>query len=622
VYLVRQPGTGGKPQLAVAEWFAGACQPGGGAESFVQEARRLAALASPNVARVREAVARGDDLTVFSDYAEGEKLTELWDAQKLPLEIAVRVVVDLLAGLGALHNMRDAKQQPLKLAHGEVSPATVALGLDGIARLLHVAGRRAPGVQPERASLPYLAPEVASGDPYDARADVFGAGVLLWEALAGARLFTDPDPPANAKRARAGGLPRAPVPPKAPWAASLVDVAAKALAAAPDDRWPTAAVLAAEIRKAAGLKLAPASTAAAFARSACGERVKKRAETVDSVPPEARSPSPPPVAARPPPPASPPAPAAPPVAASPKLPLPIELPSAVLELAPDSKPETVVVAPGVTVPVADVVELGSDMLIDAASSISSFPPPASLSSPSSAVGGVVLDPFSARPPPPPAVEAMRIHNVAPPPAPIEEPAPPSITGQPQFAAAIQPPPPTAPRFESIPVTMEPEADAAAGADDDAAGAFPPPRGRRTKLAIVGVVVGLGLVVLVLAGVQAARRSSDSSASTAPSAKPTAPAAAITPPGSAEPTPAAAGPSPSPAAPSALPAPAASPGALPMGATPVTPHASPPVVAVGPRPVVPAYAPPPLAATPRPASHTAAAPTPKPRPKPTFDPNSL
>src|SRR5271166_1481849 len=63
VYLVRQSVAGGKPQLAVAERFAGACAAADSrGDEFVQEARRIAALVSPNVARVREVAPRGDDL--------------------------------------------------------------------------------------------------------------------------------------------------------------------------------------------------------------------------------------------------------------------------------------------------------------------------------------------------------------------------------------------------------------------------------------------------------------------------------------------------------------------------------------------------------------------------------
>ncbi len=79
------------------------------------------------------------------EYVDGEKLAALWGTDRIPLEIALRVIVDVLSGVATLHNLRDARQQPLKLAHGELSPSTIVFGLDGVARLLHAVARRQPG---------------------------------------------------------------------------------------------------------------------------------------------------------------------------------------------------------------------------------------------------------------------------------------------------------------------------------------------------------------------------------------------------------------------------------------------------------------------------------------------
>jgi len=603
VYVLRQSGvgTGGKPVLAVAERFVGAAQPGTGGDDLARDARRIATLASPNLARVREVVVRGGDLVVIGEFVEGEKLQELWRLDKLPLEIALRLLVDALAGIGALHNLRDAKQQPMKLAHGELSPATIVFGLDGIARVLHAVSRRAPGVQPEPASLGYLSPEVASGDTYDARADVFSAGVLLWEALSEKALFPEPDPEASARRVRSGALPPATVPAKAPWAKGLVEVAAKALAAEPDARWPTAAVMAAELRKAAGLKLAPASTAAAFARSAFGERVKSRRESLDASSPPSRALRPEPIAAPAPPPPR--APASPPEPSF----LDVDLESAV---------DTVLVAPGIRASVSEVIELGSELLVEAASH-SSAPPAAS-----SSVGGFVVDPFggpAAVPPSPPPPDVARF---APPPAPavtvaaivtlqgnpvVDEPPPSSVTGAPHFAAAIdQPPPPPAPVAAFPPYGADP---------------FPPPppletpaqdagvesgTARRRRVLVLGGVGALGVIVFVLAALQIARRQPD----VAPAAiqPPATTASPVQPP--PPPTSAAAPPA---SAPPHAPSPTSTATAVPPVAQTTPIHAAPP--AARPTPVA-------AAATPftPPAAHGPAAA--KPRPKPTFDPNSL
>ena len=55
------------------------------------------------------------------------------------LETALRVFVDALTGLSALHNMRDAsdpKRQLFKLVHGGLTPDCIIVGLDGIARVV------------------------------------------------------------------------------------------------------------------------------------------------------------------------------------------------------------------------------------------------------------------------------------------------------------------------------------------------------------------------------------------------------------------------------------------------------------------------------------------------------
>src|SRR6185437_3245207 len=205
----------------------------------------------------------GEDLVVFGDFIDGEKLREFWRlgdpaSDRLPVEIALRVLLDVLTGVGALHGLRDASQQPMKLMHGELSPSTILFGSDGVARVLHAVARRAPEARAEEASLPYLAPEVHGGDGHDARADLFSIGVLLWEMLDGSLLTAPGEDPAGV-RVRAGLLPEPSCPEKAPWAKGLVPVVVKALAAAPEDRWQTAAAMAGEIRKAAGLKLAAAS---------------------------------------------------------------------------------------------------------------------------------------------------------------------------------------------------------------------------------------------------------------------------------------------------------------------------------------------------------------------------
>jgi Protein kinase domain len=288
--VVRQRTPGARPRLLIAERFADVARAGDAAgAAFVAQARRISTLASPNLGRVRELAVRGDDLAIFWELIDGDKLAEVWPAvdapRALPLDLALRLILDVLSGVGAIHGLRDARQQPMDLSHGEVSPATVVVGVDGAARVLHAIARRQPAARAEPASLGYLAPEVHTGGPYDARADVFSVGVLLWEALSGKRLFVEETDAAAVVARLHGGIPLASVPGKASWALGLAQIAAKAMAPTPADRWPTASAMAAEIRKIAGLRLASATAAAAFVGAALGERARIRRAQLESLAP-------------------------------------------------------------------------------------------------------------------------------------------------------------------------------------------------------------------------------------------------------------------------------------------------------------------------------------------------
>ena len=245
---------------------------------WVRDARRLATLEHPNVARIRDVVIRGEDVFVVGEFVDGVRWSELVAGpQKVSLEIALRVLVDVLSGLSAVHNLRDAKREPLKLVHGELTPGCVVVGLDGVARVVSTCRVRSATARPGRDGSAYLAPEVLLADETaDARADVYSAGVMLWEALSGRPLFPNTQPSAIVTHLLSGKVLRATVPDGSPWAAPLAEVASRALSADPEKRFMSAAALAADVRRIAGPKLAPPVRVAAFVRATFGDRVEAR----------------------------------------------------------------------------------------------------------------------------------------------------------------------------------------------------------------------------------------------------------------------------------------------------------------------------------------------------------
>jgi hypothetical protein len=278
---------GGKARLVVVERLQRSS--GAGAQdvaAWLALARRLVPLEHPNLARVRDAIEGTAESYVITDFVDGARWSDVVAATPgVPLDLTVRVLIDALAGLGALHNMRDAARQPLGLVHCGVSAETLLVGLDGVVRVLGSARFRGvvPGVGAH-----YLAPEVLlEDDAADARADVYSVGALLWEALTGRALFAETEPSAIVTAVLSGRIPRAEAPDNAPWAAPLVEVASRALSPDPAKRYASAAAMAAELRRIGGAKIVPSIRVAAMVRSSFGERIKARREELergDSIP--------------------------------------------------------------------------------------------------------------------------------------------------------------------------------------------------------------------------------------------------------------------------------------------------------------------------------------------------
>jgi serine/threonine-protein kinase len=272
--------------LCVVERFAR--EPGVNAEAaaeFLRDAKRLEHLHHPNVIRVRDVVVGTSTVLLVSDWVEGEALSEVEAAAAskgvaIPLAARLRILVDVLEGLAALHELRDARREPMKLVHGEVAPRNVIVDMNGRSVLAHPL--RAPGAlarQHGPAVVGHLAPEVLLGDQtVDQRADVFGAGVILWEALMGRRMHPDGEDVGEVVMRLLGGkIELATAPADAPWAAALAEAAKKATSPDPSMRFANAAMMLTEVRRAIGPRLAAKSLVASIVDAAVGEHVRARA---------------------------------------------------------------------------------------------------------------------------------------------------------------------------------------------------------------------------------------------------------------------------------------------------------------------------------------------------------
>jgi serine/threonine-protein kinase len=169
--------------------------------SFVKEARLASLIHHANVVDVRDVDATEDEVSIVMEYVEGASLGELIQVAaeggpEIPPAVAVRIVLDACAGLHAAHELADERGRPLGLVHRDVSPQNLLVGLDGVTRVADFGVakfNRTTGSNTTaghlKGKLSYTAPECLLAEPIDRRIDVFAMGVVLWEVLAGTRLF-------------------------------------------------------------------------------------------------------------------------------------------------------------------------------------------------------------------------------------------------------------------------------------------------------------------------------------------------------------------------------------------------------------------------------------------------
>ncbi|MDP3279006.1 MAG: protein kinase [Deltaproteobacteria bacterium] len=264
------------PHVAKDEEFVG---------MFMDEARLAARIRHPNVVATLDLENGDDGLFLVMEFVEGEGLLGLLRAvfrerKRVPTPLALRIALDVLAGLHAAHELTGQNGEPLRLVHRDVSPHNILVGSDGISRITDFGIARAE----ERLSvtrdgqikgkLSYMAPEQTSGTPVDRRADLWSVGVVVWECLAGRRLFFGQNDGEVLRNLLVHPIPRLrdlvqDIP------AEIDAVIAKALARDPDDRYATASHFAEALEEAGGaIGIASTRAVGAFCRELASARIE------------------------------------------------------------------------------------------------------------------------------------------------------------------------------------------------------------------------------------------------------------------------------------------------------------------------------------------------------------
>lgn len=285
---------------------------------FVDEARIALPLSHDNITSVFEFGEVDGQYFLAMEYIHGQTLAAVLRqareglGPKLPLSLALFIASEVAKGLSYAHNFRSAEGEPREVIHLDVSPQNILLSYDGavkltdfgIARVLGdlADGGRARGAPPSRGATKhdaradgatgngamepgatkeerllgkasYLAPEQVRRGPVDARTDVYALGCVLYECLVGTpphgrggdrevmeRVHTGLfKPPSETSKALAPFDP----------------LLARALAADPSKRYPSAEALHADLAKTL-FSLAPGTDApqlAAWLRQAFADEL-------------------------------------------------------------------------------------------------------------------------------------------------------------------------------------------------------------------------------------------------------------------------------------------------------------------------------------------------------------
>ncbi len=233
-------------------------------QMFLDEARIVARVRDPHVVSTLDIIEEQNELFLVMDYVNGPSLAKVLkdltdEEEQIPVRVAATIVMDLLEGLHAAHEARSESGEPLGVVHRDVSPHNVLIGSDGVSRVMDfgiaIAADQLHLTKPGevKGKVGYMPPEQALGRGVDRRADVYAAGMVLFEALTLRRPFSG----TNFTELAMQHITEAPPRPslfRSEISPELDGVVLRAIAKKPDERFETARAMALAL-DALGLRL-------------------------------------------------------------------------------------------------------------------------------------------------------------------------------------------------------------------------------------------------------------------------------------------------------------------------------------------------------------------------------
>ncbi|HKP60829.1 MAG TPA: serine/threonine-protein kinase [Polyangiales bacterium] len=217
--------------------------------TFIEEAKTCARLTHENICPIYELGKVGESLYMAMEWLPGKDLGAITrrlsrQGEVMPPLIAAWIASRLCDALDYAHSLKTGPDS-IGIIHRDLSPTNIVCSYEGQVKLIDFGLAKAAGraqqtnVDALKQKLGYMSPELVLGRAPDARSDVFGVGVCLYEMITARRLFAGKDDMATLRMVSNASVP----PPSAlvedaPEELELITM--RALERAPDDRWSTA----------------------------------------------------------------------------------------------------------------------------------------------------------------------------------------------------------------------------------------------------------------------------------------------------------------------------------------------------------------------------------------------
>ena len=167
---------------------------------FHHEAKVLVQLNHSNIAQVADMGEVDRTLFMAIEYVPGVDLSRVMERARsagapLPIPVALNVGQRVCEALGYAHRKTGPDGTALGIVHRDVSPQNVMVSYEGEVKVIDFglakSSARSKATLPSTVmgKLGYMSPEQAKGEPVDHRSDIYSAGIVVWELLAGRPLF-------------------------------------------------------------------------------------------------------------------------------------------------------------------------------------------------------------------------------------------------------------------------------------------------------------------------------------------------------------------------------------------------------------------------------------------------